>query len=94
MTWFLAAVEGDTAAAETILEPPSPPEDGHEDDPKCPNPESKCSDCTGVGSMCTTGSNAGCACKDKACPTTNSKCSDCNGKDGELLFKDFVSINL
>lgn len=82
VAFFLAGVAGDLASAEEVLEAPSPPEDGHEDDPKCPGTKTKCSDCAGTGGMCTTGDNVGCACDGNACPPTKPKCSDCDGKDG------------
>lgn len=83
VAWFLAGFTGDAAAAQGALVPP-PTSDGHTDDPGCPSSKSKCSDCSGSGGMCTTGSNSGCACDD-SCPTRDQqpKCSDdnCKGDD-------------
>lgn len=74
VSWFLASLVGDAAAGE-VIEPPTTEPD-HPNDSKCPDPAQKCSDCTGVGGMCTTGSASGCACQNIACPTSQPKCSD------------------
>ena len=78
--------------AESALEAPKEAET-HEDDKKCPNPESKCSDCHAVGGMCTTGDGAGCGCQDDdKCPTGDQqpKCSDqnCQGNKENKCTKD------
>ena len=78
---------GDAAAAEAALEAPkSDPK--HENDKKCPNPQKKCSECGGKdGPICTSGSEANCACEPSKCPTGEKqpKCADpkCKGNDDD-----------
>ncbi|KAL9107869.1 MAG: hypothetical protein Q9227_007287 [Pyrenula ochraceoflavens] len=88
VTWILDSVIGDAALAESILEAPEDA-DGHEDDSKCPEKE-KCSDCGGHGNMCTTGSNAGCACDQDECPDPKPSCSDdkCKGNDENVCTNE------
>jgi hypothetical protein len=77
-----------------IIEPPAGPEDDHKNDEKCPLSKQKCSDCTGVLEMCTTGSFIGCACDStQSCPSTPPTCeeSDCVGTDGKLKWTDFAT---
>lgn len=75
---------GEAAVAESALEAPTNAED-HPDDKRCPDPESKCSDCLALNGMCTTGEAAGCSCEEESCPTGDKqpKCSDpkCEGND-------------
>jgi hypothetical protein len=82
VVWAAAGVAGDAAAIEAGVEAPEVSE-GHSDDTTCPDPKTRCADCTAIADMCTTGNNQDCACEDHSCPTEKPQCPSCNGKDGE-----------
>ncbi|KAG4435126.1 hypothetical protein IFR05_009391 [Cadophora sp. M221] len=93
VSWFLASLVGDAIAGE-VIEPPTT-EPNHPNDPTCPNPAQKCSDCTGIAGICTTGAVPGCTCEEAACPTSKPKCSDenCAGNDQNKCTKNDVNCD-
>jgi hypothetical protein len=81
VAWFLSGFLGDAAVVESIVEPPEV--DGHPDDETCPNSRAECPDCNGIGGMCITGPNLGCACDPHQCPENKPSCLDCGGNSGK-----------